>query len=246
MKRLKTYSIGIGFLIFCMCFISCSKCAKKVGNVSEKKIQLNSFHSIRITGDFKIKLIQDSSYTLKISGGKGILENVVHEIVSDTLRIENQNKCNFLSNYNKNITLEIGVGSLQKIALINPGSLDNSGKLVSDNLLVEIRECGVKLNLNGEFKNLTLKAYTGTPTINLSGTCNVFSIDESSFGHIYAFDFISKNTNVNSRGTGFINVNVTDEFKVNQQGSGIIRFRGNPAIVEIKIKENSSAQVIQD
>jgi len=246
MKRLKTYPLGIGFLIFCMSFISCTKCAKKVGDVSEKKVQLNSFHSIRITGDFKIKLIQDSSYTVKISGGEGILENVVHEIVNDTLRIENQNKCDFLSNYNKNITLEIGVGSLQKIVLINPGSLDNSGKLVSDNLLVEIRECGVKLNLNGEFKNLTLKAYTGTPTINLSGTCVFFNIDESSFGHIYAFDFISKKTNVSSRGTGFINVNVTDEFKANQQGSGIIRYRGNPAILEIEIKKNSSAQVIKD
>ena len=246
MKRLKTYPLGIGFLIFCLSFISCSKCVKKVGDVSEKKVQLNSFHSIIITGDFKIKLIQDSSYTLKISGGEGILENVVHEIVNDTLRIENQNKCDFLSNYNKNITLKIGVGSLQKIALINPGSLDNSGKLVSDNLLVEIRECGVKLNLNGEFENLTLSAYTGTPTINLSGTCNVFSIDESSFGHIYAFDFISKKTNVNSRGTGFINVHVTDEFKANQQGSGIIRYRGNPAILEIEIKKNSSAQVIKD
>jgi hypothetical protein len=233
-------------IAFGISLTSCDKCAKKVGDPTEKNFQLNKFHSIRITGDFAINLVQDSSFSLRISGGDGILENVKHEIVSDTLRITNENKCNFLSNYSKNITLEIGCGELKKLALTNPGSMQNSGKLRSNELTFEIRECGIKLSIDGTFKKLNILAYTGTPTINLKGSSDNLFIDENSFGHVYAFGMNAINTSISSSGTGFIHVSATNSLKVQHSGSGIVRYRGTPIKVETEIAENSTAQVLAD
>jgi len=246
MKIIKTYLLAITLLSMIIGLTSCSKCAKKVGDISEKNIQLNQFHSVRVTGNFAIKLVQDSSFTLKLTGGEGILENVEYEIVADTLRISNLNKCNFLSNYAKNITLEIGCGELTKLAMSNPGSLENKTTLSSNDLLLEIRECGIKMDLEGDFNKLSVLMDIGTPTLNLKGTTDELVINESSFGHIYAFGLISKNTSIYSSGTGLININSTDFLKVQYNGSGIIRYRGTPANVEIAIADNSTAQVLED
>lgn len=246
MKMPSTYLFFVMISLMTLSFSSCSKCAKKVGDVTEKNISLNQFHSIRVTGDFAIKLNQDSSFSLKLTGGEGILENVDYEIVSDTLRITNQNKCNFLSNYSKEITIEIGCGELTKIALTNPGSLENKSTFSSKDLLLEIRECGISIDLSGQFNRLRLLAYTGTPTINLKGSASEFIIEESSFGHIYAFDLNTKNTSISTSGTGLINVTATDSLKVQHNGSGIVRYRGSPIKVEANVADNSTAQILED
>ncbi|MBD79906.1 MAG: hypothetical protein CL840_13420 [Crocinitomicaceae bacterium] len=246
MRRLNTYILFLGALSLALSFGSCNKCAKKIGGVTEKNIQLGQFHSINIDGAFVVQIKQDSSFTLRLKGGEGILENVRHEIVSDTLRVFNENTCNFLSDYSKNIVLEIGCGSLQKIALRNPKEVKDCKGLSSDQLLLEIRNCGVNATFEGDFKKLMLQTFTGTPTINLKGNADEFVVDENTFGHIYAFDLITSKTWVKTQGTGYIHVNATDELHALHTGSGIIRYRGNPKKVVTEIAPHSSAQIIAD
>lgn len=225
-------------------FASCKKCGKKAGNLNEVNHQLTPFKNLHLKGKFDVQLKQDSSFTLKIKGGEGIVEGVNYEFDKDTLIISNHNKCNFLNNYANKVVLEIGIGQIKALEIENPVTLSQCKEINSDSLYINIHDCDVEGGLEGNYHYLNLSMITGTSTFSLSGSAKRFELLERSFGHVYAYNFNTESLSVSSAGTGIIEVRATEYFFARHTGSGIIRYKGQPKQTDILVEENSNAEII--
>lgn len=225
-------------------FSSCKKCGNKIGNQTELKSTLEPFHSLKITGKFIIQLCQDSTYTMKLKGGEGLLSNINYSVKDSTLVIDNTNTCSFTKNYSDGVVLQLGVGPLKELWVSNPFELKNCGFLESDNLIIHLEECAQKTAIQGKFNYLKLTVGGGSSNVTLMGSASDLLIENVGFGQVTATDFPVNTAKINEHSTGSVYVNSKDHLEVNFYGSGNVFYSGSP-IIKANEKIKTPGKLIQ-
>ena len=177
------------FFLVPIFFISCKKeedrsCFKTTGSIIDKIIPLGSFSKIDLGPYIQYELIQDTINFIEISAGENIINFISSDIEEGKLVIENNNKCRFLRYKKEKVTAKIHFTTLNSIfyhgsePLISKDTLDFS----ATTLTLDANETSGSINLKLKAKTIYLNNSNGTPDIELSGSCDFFSIDISANG----------------------------------------------------------------
>ena len=170
-------------------FGSCKKpsdrsCYKMTGDIINKIIPLGSFTKIDLGPYIQYELIQDTINFIEINAGENLINFISSDIEGEKLTLKNNNKCRFLRYKKEKVTAKIHFTTLNSIfyhgsePLISKDTLDFS----ATTLTLDANETSGSINLKLKAKTIYLNNSNGTPDIELSGSCDFFSIDISANG----------------------------------------------------------------
>lgn len=246
---MKTTQFIIASVIFFF-FLSCKKaenrvCVKSVGAEQVKEIDLPFFNKLQLYERIKFELIQDSINKVIIKGGKNLLSQIDIRISEDTLIIKNNNRCNFLRDYNKTVTAEIHFKELIELKYFGTELLTNKGVLNLPWFILSIisSSASVDLNLNS---NVIYASSGNYGDFNLSGKTNVVYLDINNNGYCNTSNLIVKDSiKVSSRTMGIMKINA-DNTLLNAEikNGGDVFYKGTPS--SIFLKKTGKGELIKE
>jgi hypothetical protein len=177
--------------------------------------------------------VQDSTDKIILKGGKNLLNFVKAEMIDDVLEIKNENKCNFLRDYDQKITVEIHFTNLINIHFEGSEPLISNGKMKFDWLTILIRDGAgpVELDFDAQFINTILSH--GYGNFKYTGTTNQanFNIRSNGYGDTYGLS-VNDSLTVISKTQGNIKVNADGaKLKAQTEADGNIYYKGVPSSV---------------
>ena len=236
---MKTTQFIISSIIFFL-FLSCKKvenrvCIKSVGAEQVKEIDLPFFNKLQLYERIKFELVQDSINKVIIKGGKNLLSQIDVRISEDTLFIKNNNRCNFLRDYNKTVKAEIHFKELILLKYFGTELLTNKGVLNLPWFILSIisSSATVDLNLNS---NIIYASSGNYGDFNLSGKTNVAFLDINNNGFCNTSNlFVKDSINVSSRTMGIMKVNADNTLlNVEIKNGGDVFYKGTPSTIILK------------
>jgi hypothetical protein len=192
---------------------------------SETRAVTENFTRLDISGGFKVILQQDSSRKIEITADDNLLKYIKTKVEDGTLRIyTHKNICN-----SGQMTITIGVGSLEAIKASGALELSSPGKLVAKNLEFHLSGAS-KIDLDLNAANVTTDG-SGVTEMKLSGQASSSHIAVSGVARIHAFDFVVGDYDISTSGASHCEINVLHSLHVSSSGASEIKYKGNPTDV---------------
>jgi len=234
MIRKITYTIICLTILF---FSGCkkSKCFKSTGKEVEFEQELGYFNEIELYDKINIVLVQDTIEKAIIRGGANLVSFVSLQINGGRLIVTDDNKCNYLRTYKRQLEVEIHFTDLNYIYYESSGIVSTKNTIQANVLKIESVDGSQELNLEIEVDSLELQFGVGPGDINLSGYANYSYCFLAGNGMINCEKLESKRFYVNNSGTGDITINADEAIGVELYHLGDVKYLGNPIIEYQKV-----------
>ena len=227
--------------LFILLLIICSckkaedrKCWKFSGNSMETKVSLENFDELEIRSHLIVNLIQDSINYAIIKGGENVVGLVSADIQQGKLILNNNNKCNYLRDGKKKITVDVHFVSVKKIIYYGSETLKSVGKIIAPILAVDIKETSGTVYLEVDAQEFSLSAEPSWANFVLSGFAKMarLSIKGNAYGDARGLKVHDKLL-CSSRTAGNIYVNGdVSLLKCETLGSGNVYYTNSPGNIE--------------
>jgi hypothetical protein len=226
---MKKFSLNIAVLIAMVSvsiFSSCRfRCVHGSGNITTENRKANEFNKLDISGEFRVHLKQDSSFTISITGDDNLLKYVSTSVEGNQLIIKS--KKNFCTD--DSIVVNVGIRYLKEIGASGAVTVSSNGKINTGD---------IKFNLSGATKvNLDLNAAgvvtegSGMSELNLTGQAASHRVESSGVSKINAFDFVVGDYVINTSGVSHCRINVLKTLNIHSSGAADIEYKGSPSTV---------------
>ncbi len=217
-------------------FSSCKKehmldMFKSTGKIVTETRDLAPFNDIEI-GNNKINVIitQSTIYQVKVEAGEHLIKSVTTEVRDGKLYIENENKCNFMRSYKKEINVYIQVPNLINIYHDGTGKVTATSTLISDTLDIVTKSAGdVALDVNAYLLRTHLHSCAD---VTVTGNCHDHLCYATGNGFCNAGSLATSYTWIFAKTTGDIHVQVGSLFIVDIESIGDVYYSGNPPTVQ--------------
>jgi len=238
-KRLISYSC-CGFVLLTYSCSDPGDCLKSTGTIIKQERTLSPFTSITTEDNVNIILTNDSGSTVIVEAGSHIISKIKTEVNGGVLKISNDNTCNWVRSYHKQINVYIGIKGIKDIFHYGYGNI-SCDNLKKDTLFIHHYSNGlINLNLTSKmiwmdmdhFGDLTL---TGSTEQLLAYSYNV--------GELKAQDFIADTIYLTNFGQGRCNVRATSSLNVLIKDEGSVYYYGTP--LNIVVEEQGSGHLIK-
>lgn len=194
---------------------------------------LTGFEEIEINGSPRVCYTQADSFSVRVSGTKAGIENILTEVNKKTLTIRNRGKISLLNisfNDENNLTVYVTSPDLTAIRLNGSGDFESDGKIDTDRLDIILRgsgdldvkdvicdRCEVELIGSGDIDVDKLEAVEASASLVGSGDLNLGLLRV-------------KNTWLSLKGSGDIEADFKDgcgSVECELRGSGDISLKGS-------------------
>lgn len=239
----RLYSIVFIITISLLLAWSCKKadertCFKSTGDIIEETRPVPEFNVLQINDALNITLTQDTFNSIKIKGGENLIPFIKTENQENTLIIWNDNTCNFLRSYKKDLSVTLTYKSLDSIAIFGQCKLFSTNANTSTSpVYIEVMSDIASCDLKFDNAHIRLYVWDATGDYAFSGNTEYFYVLNRGTAFVRAENMVAKICSVKNRSTGDVFINVTDELKVELTNLGDIFYLGNPSI---EIEEESS------
>ncbi|OFY37415.1 MAG: hypothetical protein A2W91_14990 [Bacteroidetes bacterium GWF2_38_335] len=223
------------FLLILIC-VSCShdedtSCFMSWGNESYLSQDLNSFDTIEVNDLFVVRFYHSDDHKIVIRGGENVIKGIDCQSDGHTLVIKNQNVCNWLRTYKKDITLEIYSPEIKKIILNGESDLYCEDTLETDTFFLMVYGEITKTDLKLKTNHCILKINAGTGKFTFRGKSRSSYVYSHGTSFIYQSDLQTEYSHLVNYSTGDIFVNTTGSLFVEYNDRGNIYYKGNPGEV---------------
>lgn len=210
-------------------FSSCTSCIEGNGKISSVETESEQFTVLisEIPGTVYIK--QDNKFSVEIKTDENLQEFVKANVSKGKIEIETS-KC--ISDF-KTLEVYITTKNLSEIILNGSGEIKSSGKLMLEDLEVEINGSG-SLKLDFEANDIKTEI-TGSGTAKYKGETEKHEIDISGSGSLEADKLYCKKADVEIDGSGSAKINVSKKINAKISGSGNLIYKGAAEIGKKKI-----------
>lgn len=220
-------------VVSCMLFTACSPeqlddCFTNTGPNTTIDREINPFHTIELYNNVNLVILQGESFQIKVEGGKNILSAIKTEVSDSTLIIRNTMKCNWVRNYNREVTVYATLPEFREIHYEGSGDVSNEGQLKLDSLQVSIWGGAGSFNLDVDVDKINLALHYGTVDLTVKGRAVMSTIFANSYGPFYCADLISNITYIRNSGTNDCFVHAEHILEVDIPSVGNISYSGNP------------------
>lgn len=232
-------------LILCVILISCKKenrldCFKSNGAEKTETREPGSFSVIEVANKMDLYIRQGAEYKVEVSAGKNLMKNILTSVTDGTLRVDNNNTCNFVRGYKKNITVNITLPYLRFVKNNGVGTVNILG-FDQDTLVVRTESSG-DIHITGNFNEVRTSSH-GNGDMYVQGNTNSFYVYTYGTNFVYAGDLVVKNfafVQTLSLGDCFINGSQLLDLSYNIGSSGNVYYTGTPPTItdvsELKTK----------
>jgi len=214
-----------------------SSCEKKNGiicyngnnNLITEERSTSSFNAIQLSIGAEINITQSPIYTVKITTSENLMKLIKTDVSGNTLYIGMKKKtCIRKQN---DIKIAITLPQLKKIDISGSGDVTVRGKIVTDDLDIQISGSG-NVEMDSLYASSCSVSISGSGNVTLAGSeiINNQTIKISGSGNINMFDLPAKKIDAKISGSGDIRIHCLDELIAKISGSGDIIYKGNPLI----------------
>lgn len=222
------------FIPILFALVACKKatertCLKSNGDDAMLEISLDSVANFMLYKDINYHIYQDTLRRVVIRGGSNVIPLIEVKNSAGQLSIRNQNKCNFLRDYDHRIQVEIHYPFYKRIYSETEDSLIFEDTIYSNNLYVDQVLGGGYVSLHMEGGNLVLIARNGVGRFFVSGKVNHADLRVQSGASGNAVLLKSPDFEIDQNSTGDMFVNLDSaEVVVAIKGTGDVIYTGEP------------------
>jgi len=237
----------LSFLVFGILFLtSCDKgCMTTTGTETTVERTVSNFNHIQVWNNVDVIITQATENRIQVKAGDNIIENIETTVENGTLKISNQNKCNWMRSYEKNISVLIDVKDLYELEIHGTGEIKSSNTIISDSLMLNVWDAAGKVDLSIETQKSTIRYHIGTADIFYSGTTRLSYISSNSFGPVDARNLESEQTYISSLGSNNNYVWATEILDATISSIGTIYYKNDPEILRTFINGSGEVKKIQ-
>lgn len=238
------------WILLTLAFLGCKKenlcdCVKSTGPTNTIYHDVQGFNCISVEDKMEVYLTQGQNFEVKVEAGRNLQKLIKTELDGETLKVVNNNRCNWVRGYKHSIKVYItapyfkhiknmGVGTIQSVGVINQDDIsvriENSGDI---NLNVNTKSFGGSTHGNGD---LYLAGTTEHFAYDFTGTNYLFLTDLKVTGYVYLHSVSIGHAYINAPENGLMDV-VLDK-------SGNAYYSGNPKT--INLTRNSKGNLIKE
>lgn len=193
-------------------FSSCTKSITGEGPTATQIRQVANFNKIKLNGSGDVEIVPSNTQQVIISGYTNLLEVYESKVVNGELIVGFESRKNIR---NDNIKVRIEIPDIRGVNINGSGDVMINGFLQGTDLITLINGSG-RIRIQSSAFNST--AY------NINGS-----------GDIFAAGIPSKTSEASITGSGFIELNCSQNLKIRISGSGTIDYYGNPPTTDIAI-----------
>ena len=236
----KRFFISTGFMAIMLSLVlsSCNDCMEGNGKMATRTAKFTEITSINLSLGTDVKLVNDSTGTVKIEGESNLIEAIILEQTGKQLRITSE-PC---ISSNKPITITIPMKLVSELQINGSGSIKSESKMLASDLELGINGSG-DIDIDVNATNVKSKI-NGSGNIILKGAAQRHKIDVNGSGSVEAENFPTGNVAIDIKGSGDCKVMATTALSINIKGSGSVYYSGAPDISS-DIKGSGSLQKIK-
>lgn len=248
-KRIRNTSLYYSLIIVLGIFLlSCEKgdptdCFKNTGEDITETRAISSFNKIVLEDNINLVLTQSDAYSIKVHGGKNVLKKVRTDIDNEVLYIKNNNSCNWMRSFDREITVYANIDLLNQIEYRGSGDITSTNEINSDSLLLDVWEGAGKVDLKVDVYRNYIYFHIGTADIYYSGHAHLSYITASSFGPVKADELSTVFTYINNEGSNDCYIRAGLRIEATIKNIGNIYYKGNP---EIQVDSQGSGKLIDN
>ncbi len=215
----------------------CLDCFKGTGQKTTEQRTLGDFSSIELFDHINLYLISDSLNTVTIEGGANIIPYVLTEITDGKLTIRDENRCNWVRNFKKEINVFLHYKNLSKLEYRGSGIIQSMDTLVSDSLELNFWDGSASINMAVKCCTLRVHQHTGCGDAEISGSAHYAYYYNRGNGQLRNRGLIASIVEIDAKCTNDSYVYATDALVARIGYIGNVYYAGRPTSIETKITE---------
>lgn len=216
---------------------SCQKgheldCLKSTGEMTSEDRTLDSFSEIHVYDNIHLILTSGKGNTITVEAGKNTLHGITSEIREGKLHIKNNNTCNWVRSYSRDIKVYADIQTPEVLTNHGYGSVTCEKRLDKDQLIVhQYGQGDIHLDLNISHIWMDLDRLGD---IYLKGNIHQVSGWIYNIGNIYAQEADCHTFYLVHQGLGNSYVRAQNALGVIIENKGNVFYKGDPEIVDLK------------
>jgi phage shock protein PspC (stress-responsive transcriptional regulator) len=201
-----------------------------------RNISVGDFHSLDVSGNVKIYLIQDSAYSLKATGSTTALSHLKTGLKDGVLKISTEK-----FHVNRELKLLLFAPEIHSLKMSGASTLKGQGKFVADDMHIELNGFS-KANLDVHVNHiLTIKQLLASE-LTMEGMAYRMDPQFSGMSKFDAGNLLVRTASIKGNGAVEINTSVTDSLEVDVSGAARFRNRYRPAYLHYETQGAASVK----
>lgn len=234
MKILLNLVFTIALLILSFSQVHAQLLSKKVvgnGKVVSNVITTQDYNSILTVGSMDVHLEMGREGKITVTTDENLQEFIIVEVKDNKLVLRIKKKTTLKTK--KGIHIVVPFEEISELSLVGSGDVDTKDTIKAKEFEVNLTGSG-DINLDISAGELDAKI-TGSGDMLLSGDVKDFEVKISGSGDFKGSSLQSDNTQVYISGSGDASVTASDYLKARVNGSGNIKYTGNPKSKDTKV-----------
>lgn len=246
MKRLTLHTIVFATLLLGL--NGCQKenmgdCFKSTGKVIRENRVINPFEVLLIDDGINVFVTQASELKLEVEAGENLQDLIKTESKNGILQIENDNRCNWVRSYKKDINVFISTPELKGIEYYGSGEIRFQNEFKTDLFRLNMWEASGNVHLQLNCPDIELKSHTGPTDLYCSGSGQKLVAYINGVGRMNTFELAVKEVLAVNTNSGSLSVFSDSLLNANIEGNGNIYYRGEP---QITYREQGKGRLIKE
>lgn len=225
MRQLSLPAILFLLLAFTSCRFNNLKKITGNGDFTREQRAPGTFHSVEVSGPFKVHLSQGPSSSVEVHADKNLLSYIRTENDNGSLEIRTRRGYGLRSKR----PIEIFVTSSDYKNLSVSGSGEILAGLINSNRVKAHVTGSGDIYLEVDAPDIVTEI-TGSGNIRLKGRAKNLRSEIHGSGELHAFSLLTENTRVEIAGSGDAEIFASKKLDIDIAGSGNIDYKGNPEI----------------
>lgn len=229
----------ISFLVVLSLLVACKKsedrsCFKSAGEEVTVEVPLEDFGRLFLGPHLKFRLVKDQENKLVIQGGENLVNFVGATIEDNELFVFNDNKCNFLRSYKKEISVDIHYKNIYAINFEGTKELTCANTIVAPYFSLVIEDGAGNCKLDFDTDQLNVVVTNGWGNFDLSGVSKYVKMDIRGDGFGDLFDLnVEDSINMLMNTSNIVKVRADQvPLRVQSYGVGDVWYKGTPSSIQ--------------
>jgi hypothetical protein len=220
-------------------------CLKSSGKINSINHNVSNFNSIYLTDKMDLYLTQGPTFEVRVEAGANLQKLIKTELDGETLKVVNNNKCNWVRGYKQKIKIFITAPHFKYIKHGGLGTIQSINTIVQNQITLRVENSGdLKLDLNS---TKIMASAHGNGNMYLTGRTDRLESDYTGTNYLYADGLIIKDyvyLHSVTIGHTYINAPENGLMDIIIDKAGNIYYKGNPS--QVNLVKNSTGNLIKE
>lgn len=238
---------GILAIFFSLLLSACAKeklghCFKSTGKDITEKRMLPLFNELEIDDEINVWLVEANESSAEVTAGENLQEFIITEVRDGILYIKNDNRCNWVRSYKREINVTIRSQEINEITYYGSGDLKCLGNLSPTSFLLNAWEASGNIELELNCDDVELKLHTGPVDLNCIGLGKSLVAYNNGLGRLDSRNFKAREVLAVVANSGPLTVFSDSLLDANIEGNGNLLYSGNP---QVSLKKLGNGRLIK-